>query len=164
MNWSRVSSLSEILSSAAVLVTLVYLAVQTQQTTDAIQATGRQATASIEMELLLQQAERPEVWANQFAEEYTDVEKAYFDSWLTAFFRLRELDWMNYQNNVIDARTWQSYRQAIKAVLGTPMFRTWWQNNIIRHEVFDAEFMAQVNDVIAESPPLAENPMTSWDE
>ena len=44
MNWTKASAMAEILSSIAILVTLIYLAIEIQQNTDATQAEIRQST------------------------------------------------------------------------------------------------------------------------
>ena len=46
MNWEAVSALGTIIGSVAVLVTLIYLAVQVQQNTEAIKAQSRQTVLS----------------------------------------------------------------------------------------------------------------------
>lgn len=157
MKIERIAAVGEILSSVAIIATLAYLAIQTQQNTDAIQANGRQTTTVIEIELLLSQTNRPDVWARQTAPDLSDEEKAYFSSWLTAFFRLRELDWFNYQRGVLSDVEWQSYRSAIGAVLATERTRRWWDNTAARS--FNGAFVADVYAKIAENPPSTENNM-----
>jgi hypothetical protein len=106
VNWTKLSAIAEILSSVAIVVTLIYLAIQTQQNTDTLQANGRQATAGLEMQLLLNQADHPEIWARQHLDNLTDTELAHINSWMVAFFRMRELDWLNYRNGVIGEEEW----------------------------------------------------------
>lgn len=45
LNWSKWASIAEILSSIVILVTLFYLAIQTQQNTNAINSQSRQSLA-----------------------------------------------------------------------------------------------------------------------
>ena len=45
MNWTKWASIAEIISSVAILVTLLYLAIQTEQNTDAINSQSRQSLA-----------------------------------------------------------------------------------------------------------------------
>ncbi len=53
MNWTKLSAISEILSSVAILVTLIYLAIQTQQNADATQADTRQAILAADQQFLM---------------------------------------------------------------------------------------------------------------
>jgi len=53
MNWTKLSAISEILSSVAILVTLIYLGVQTQQNADAIQADTRQEILAADQQFLM---------------------------------------------------------------------------------------------------------------
>jgi hypothetical protein len=161
MNWTKASAIAEIVSSIAVLATLAYLAVQTQQlatqtqqNTEALQANGRQATTGLEMQLLLNQADHPEIWARQHLEDLSDVELAHLNSWLVAFFRLRELDWFNYESGVIGEDEWQSYRQAIFKVLASERSRKWWANMA---NVYNASFAAEVTEMIEGTPTIQTN-------
>ena len=161
MNWTKASAIAEIVSSIAVLATLAYLAVQTQQlatqtqqNTEALQANGRQATAGLEMQLLLNQADHPEIWARQHLQDLSDVELAHLNSWLVAFFRLRELDWFNYENGVIGEDEWQSYRQAIFKVLASERSRRWWANMA---NGYNASFAAEVTQMIEGTPTIQTN-------
>lgn len=154
MNWTKLSAVAELLSSVAIVVTLVYLAVQTRQNTEAIQANGRQTTASLEMELLLNQADHPEIWARQHLENLSDVELTHMNSWMVAFFRMRELDWFNYRNGVIGEDEWTSYRQSIHSVLSTDRARVWW-SNMSRN--YSPGFAALVTETIKETPTIQTN-------
>ena len=55
----KLSALAELVSAIAILVTLGYLAIQTQQNTAAIQASVRQAMLSDDMELIHQLIDYP---------------------------------------------------------------------------------------------------------
>ena len=59
MKIEKLSAIAELISSVAVVVTLVYLAVHTQQNTTAIQASIRQAMLTDDRELFLSQIEFP---------------------------------------------------------------------------------------------------------
>jgi hypothetical protein len=157
MKLEKLAAIGEIVSSVAIVATLAYLAIQTRQNTAAIQANGRQATTGIEIQLLLSQTERPDMWARQTAPDLTDEEKAYFTAWMVAFFRLRELDWFNYQRGVLDDVQWQSYRSAIGSVLATERSRKWWDS--FATAGFNQAFVADVYAKIAESPATTENNM-----
>jgi len=52
MNWSKASAAAEILSSVAILATLVYLAIEIQQSAEATQANTRQAMLASDQQFL----------------------------------------------------------------------------------------------------------------
>ncbi len=52
MNWTKASAAAEILSSVAILATLVYLAIEIQQSAEATQANTRQAMFASDQQFL----------------------------------------------------------------------------------------------------------------
>jgi len=155
MNWTKISAIAEITSSAAILVTLIYLTIQTQQNTEAIQANGRQASSEMIQQLLHSQMENPAPWTRLHETEYTDEEKVYFNAWLVAFFELRQTDWFNYQNGTLDEAAWIATAESVEQVLSTPNFRAWWES--FAAEVFHPEFRAQIDEILIDSPTRSEN-------
>ena len=152
MNWTKASAIAEITSSVAILATLLFLAIQTQQNSAAIQASVRDAGTT---DLLLSQMENPSIWAESHNLSYTDDQKVYFNAWLVAFFSVRESDWLNYQSGTLDERSWTGSLNAIRQVMSTPMFRVWWGN--FAADVYDDEFRQLVEGIIAEGPPRTDN-------
>ncbi len=65
MNWTKASAVAEILSSVAILITLVYLVVEIQQNAEATQADTRQAVLASDqqfLELLIDSPELNLIW------------------------------------------------------------------------------------------------------
>jgi hypothetical protein len=157
VDWTKWSSIAEILSAAAILVTLAYLAVQTrylaiqtEQNTAAIQATVRQAMLNDDRELLFQQMAYPATYLARFDDsELSDETLIQLAQYLVATIRVRENQWLQYQNGVIDERTWLTYREAIPIVFPTGFERAWWRNRSAAGE-FDAGFVEMVNALLEE--------------
>ena len=155
MNLTKLSAVAEIISSVAILITLAYLAIQTQQNTTAIQATVRQAMLADDMELIRQQLDYPDLVLSQSGgSEVTDEELIRLNSNLLTLVRVRENQWLQYQNGVIDERTWVTYRSALVAVFSTEYVRSWFGNRASRG-AFDPGFVEVVNELYAENPPLS---------
>ena len=152
MNWTKLSAMAEILSSVAILVTLVYLAIQTQQSADAIQANTRQAILDADQQFLIKVMEYPEIYTSQFKPALTDEEKVRLGAYLILFVRMRENNWLQYRNGVLDEVTWDSYRSSIVQVLSDSTSRGWWQNYAIGRRAFDSEFVSLVNELLADTP------------
>ena len=67
---------------------------------------------------------------------------------LVALVRVKENQWLQFQNGVIDAQTWATYRAAIPMVLSTGFCRSWWRNRSGSGE-FNDGFRAMVNAATA---------------
>lgn len=155
MKLEKLSAIAELVSSVAIVVTLVYLAIQTQQNTLAIQATVRQAMLTDDREMLFQQIAHPHLVGNRAGgADLSDEQLVELASYLVASVRVRENQWLQYQNGVIDERTWLTYRAALRAVFDTEFVRAWWRNRSGRGE-FDAGFVAMVDDLLTGSPTSA---------
>ena len=128
MRVEKIAAVAEIVSSVAIVVTLAYLAIQTQQNTLAIQASVRQDMLESDRALLFLQVENPSITIARATDiDLTDEDVVQLASYLTAVVRVRENQWLQYQNGVIDERTWLSYRTPIGAVLSTERTRSWWR-------------------------------------
>lgn len=64
MKVERLAATAEIVSSIAVVIALVYLAVQTQQTNSALVASSRQATMTSDVAMITALVSNPEAWTN----------------------------------------------------------------------------------------------------
>jgi hypothetical protein len=148
----RVSAIAEIVSSIAILGTLVYLAVQTAQNTAAVQGSTRQAMLAEDRELL---ALRLEYGVNLLMTRevgsLSDDERDRLSTWLVAFIRNRENQWLQLQSGVIDEETWRTYSAAIAPILSYEITRPWWTERASRGE-FDPGFRNYVNGILSETP------------
>ena len=78
MKLEKLSAMAELVSSVAIVVTLIYLAVQTQQTNIALHAASREATMMADVTMLAAAMENPEVNVNLEKAEITDIEREQF--------------------------------------------------------------------------------------
>lgn len=153
IDWMKWSAVAEIVSSLAILVTLIYLAVQTGQNTAAIQASTRQTWLAEDRALLEVWIEHPEqraLWIKE-AGSLTDEEKISLTSWLVIFIRNREIQWLQFQNGVIDEKTWSTYSSSIGPLLSFEVTRPWWEKRSLSGE-WDAGFVAYVNEILSTTP------------
>lgn len=165
MNWDMLAAIAEILSSAAVLVTLIYLAIQTRQTTDSIRASTRQSSLAADQQFLLQTQDDPELHLLRYKQALTDDEKVRLSAYWITFVRLRDNNWLQYKNGVMDAETWSTYRSSIIGSRGSARGRTWWRNYAMNRRAFDSGFTSMVNELLASAPVLEQSPLvTAFDE
>jgi hypothetical protein len=149
MNWTKASAAAEILSSVAILVTLVYLVIEIQQNAEATQANTRQAILESDQQLLQLFIDSPELNLLWYKPELTDEEKVRLSYFLLTHMRMRESNWFQYESGTLDDRTWRSYRATIVAVLSAPRTRAWWENFGVER-LFDLDFVSVVDNLIAD--------------
>ena len=150
INWTKWSAIAEIISSIAILATLIYLAIQTQQNTEAIQASSRQAIAEMDLQSLNEIIADPDIWLDMTKPKLSDREAAKLQSWLITMWRTREHQWFQYQNGVLDEKTWKSYLDGIRPMFFYPRPRSFW--NKISPEAFDKGFVQVVNAYLKTIP------------
>jgi len=173
MNWNRTSAVAEIVSSAAILATLVYLAIQTQQVatqtqqnTIAIQAQARASLTEMGMAVLDHGIQNPNIIASWFqSQPLTQEQKVALSFWLFEFVGQREFMWLQNQNGIIDERTLDTLISDVDQVLANPRTLNWW--NLTSDFFFDPEFVRAVNaraeSGLIDSVPAVPAWMTRWE-
>ena len=159
MNWEMYSAIAEILGSAAVLVTLIYLTIQTRQNTASTQANTRQAILNADQQFLIKLIENPQIYLNRFKEGLTDEDKVQMGAYMVMFVRMRENNWLQYRNGVLDDVTWKSYRSSIAQVFSDKTSRNWWRQYTVGRQTFDSEFVSMVNELLAATPVQERSPL-----
>jgi hypothetical protein len=152
MNWNKASAVGEILSSIAILATLVYLGIEIQQNADATEAETRQAMLASDQQFLQMFVDNPELHLNWYKPNLTDEEKTQLSYFLVTHFRMRENNWFQYRNGILDDATWRSYSASIPALLSSPRTRRWWTNFGAKGDLFHADFRATVNELLTDAP------------
>lgn len=108
------AAIGEIVSSLAILVTLVYLAIQTRQNTAAVQSSVRHTMLEEDRESLRMVIEKSILnrRVNLTAEQETQVQ-----AFLIHFLRTRENHYLQYLSGSLDKPTWISYRSPLIPVV-----------------------------------------------
>ena len=153
IDWNKWSSIAEIVSSIAILVTLVYLAIQTQQNTDAINAQSRQSLFDGGQEELPVWIQYPELSTLiiDSTKEITLEQKVQLDGLLVLALGRREFAWRQYQTGVLDEDSWIADRRIIALLLGSERTREWWHS--VGKLNYGGEF-PEVVESIFEGQPL----------
>ena len=157
MNWTALSTIVDFLGALAVLVTLVYLAVQTRQNGEAIRANTRQAILASDQELLTSMRDDPELELMRFKADLTDLEMIRLSFLYLTFARMRESNWFQYQNGVLDPSAWESYRNSIVAMYSTPNGIKWWKRYTARPGILSSSFVALANGLLEQAPLTTES-------
>ncbi len=163
MNWTKASAVAEILSSVAILITLVYLVVEIQQNAEATQAETRQAILDSDQQFLELLIDSPELHRLQFEADLSDEERTRLSYLLITFIRMRESNWVQYETGTLDDVTWQAYRLNLISQLSAPQTRAWWQNFPVER-IWDSEFISLVNELLVNQPVFDQSPhITAFD-
>ncbi len=157
MNWTKTSAISEIFSSVAILATLIYLAVEFQQNAEATRGDTRQAMLASDQQFLELLINDPGLHLLGYEPELSDEDKVRLGYFLITHLRMRENNWLQYENGILDETTWRAYRGSIVAVLSGPQTRHWWQNFGIER-IFDSKFISIVDELLANQPVFDQSP------
>jgi hypothetical protein len=157
MRLDKIAAFAEIVSSIAIVLTLIYLAAQTQQlaeqtqqTNDALLATSRQATMSADVSLILAALDPAIAELEYIPEgEMTTLQRQLRTNFLAAFFRIREFAWFQYKNDILDEATLRSYLGPVPRFLADPNGAQAWQS--ISTEV-DPDFVEYIDRFVNEGP------------
>ena len=151
-DWTKWSAIAEIAAAIAVVITLVYLAVQTRyvavQTelnTAAVTASIRQDMYANDQELMLNQANvTRESCVSDLAAIQELVGLGPCGRWLLALLRSRENNWFQYREGLIDETTYSSYEQALRSLFVFNAYNgaAWWP---VLSGQLSSEFVAYVN-------------------
>jgi hypothetical protein len=152
MNRSKLADLSEIVSSVAIVVTLVYLTIEIRQNTNALEAQTRQSVLASAHGELNNLVDNPDFgMALASAEPLVSPEDHIrMNAWFAIVFRSREFAWLQYEDGSIDEAQWSTELAVIRSVFDSSLARLWWAN--AGRGAFGEDFVAFVDDLIAESP------------
>ncbi len=147
MNSSKLADVSEILSSVAIVFTLIYLAIEINQNTEALHAQSRQAVLASSQAELFQFMDNPEMlgyFVNQ--EALSADESVKFHMYLVAIMRVREFSWLQFRSGAIDETQWATEYNILQVVLSTDRTRKWWFT--MGRPAFGPEFAEFVDSAI----------------
>lgn len=137
----QLAYLAEIVGVIMVIASLVYVALQLRQNTEAQLAASRQVTMTADIGLLSKCMDYPDA-VDGLGESADDVR---FNAYLVMYLRIREFAWYQYQNGILDQTTWESYMAPTGLVFASERARRVWNSNVIR---LDSGFRAYVDKSI----------------
>lgn len=150
MNTSKLANISEILSSIAVVVTLIFLVVQMHQNTQAIEATILHAARDADGEFIERHIDNPELMMSVNKPDLSDEEATSLTMDYIKFFRNQADLWAQYREGLMNEETWLRYNAPMRTMLGYQRPRNIWNN--YSATVLDPEFVAMANDMIVNLP------------
>lgn len=153
MTLESLTTVAEIVSAVAIVATLAYVAVQTKQTSRALNANSRAQMLSADLQIVMQWANAPVTQSTRnFAQswspglELTDerVSELLRDlNLLIAMLRVREFAWFQYQDGLLDQRAWRGYAATLERTLRQGSNLDHWEK--VKSEL-DPEFVAFMDE------------------
>jgi len=159
MNLADLASIAEIVGGLAVVISLIYLAIEVRQNTNSVRNATLQSNTAIWSSLL------SGLTAPGVIEAYSagisgkpDIQPLQY----TQFFLLSrslfvafENQYYQYRKGALDQETYAGYERAIsEQLLAFQGFRYWWQQN---RGVFSPAFVQRVDEMIQRTPVAAPN-------
>ena len=156
MNWEAIGALSEFVGAVAVVITLVYLAIQIRQNTRAIRLdTGHDITEEYRdiFALMAENKELAELVhrAAHDPDSISGTDKVQYYALNSNFIRALENAYFQHNENALDRKQWSGMRRMLKDYAQLPAFREYWPN---RKHWFSNEFQEFMESDIL----TAENP------
>lgn len=154
MTLNDLGSIANLLSAIAVLATLVYLAVQVEQSNRLARSQSRQRMIEQTQQELYQWIDNPDLREAFLSSKVPSPEtqsKMHF--FLLSAMRQREWEWFQYKDGIINKDVYVAYHGVIALHLGIPRTRKWWKT--VGRMGFNPTFVHEV-DAFLEGQPLTE--------
>ena len=148
MNWEAIGAVGELLGSAVVLVTLVYLAIQTRNINKQSQAEARyayvEAMAEVNM-VIAQSTETASIWRKGLGsiQDLDADQRMQFFMLVGQYSNLWSVMHQLHENNLLPETQWFVVRNDIASILGSEGGRYFWKNG--GEAAFDSGFANFVN-------------------
>jgi hypothetical protein len=165
MNWEAIGATGEVMGAIAVLVTLVYLAVQIRQNTDQAKQANTIARANVTAQL---RDRHDALWRQLSADpelaiainsvmfrdqEANDTDAARLMVWFATYCTVSQNAFYEHKNGLVDDWTLMQLESNVRWFIGNPLFARVYRELLSRHEGTEYKDMIQTwADRIEESP------------
>ena len=150
MNWDLAASIAEVISAVAVVVSLVYLAIQIRSNTKATKANAYQLAIQSEMDVAVVFIDNASIWDKVVKGEPTSDGEEQRTAIL--LFNLLMLDserrYHQYALGYLQAQPWEARRQTLPQIVRLPMFPVW--RSSLGARSHSADFLKLVDECAAQ--------------
>lgn len=148
---SKFRFLIEIISAIAIIVSLIFLGLEVNQSNILAKASIRQSLNETDMEVFKMSMDQPIItkalYKIQKGEELDEYEKYMVVRFQTFNFRDFDNSYYQYRMGLFDEHTWLAYRRIIKSLLEDEYVKIMWQNT---QDEFSEEFKVEVESILIE--------------
>lgn len=151
MNWEAIGAAGELVGAVAVFMTLLYLAKQIRQNSQAVKNSAAQTLLS-EANGALQVAAsdpgtaRAVILGQTLLEELSEGERAQFIVWIFAWMRTIEQAYFQYLQGNIDPEIWEGQVVHLRQAIHSPGISNWWS---FRRFFFSQRFQKYIDELAA---------------
>ena len=152
MKWDAVSAIAEFLGAIAVVVTLIYVAIQIRQSTRVARSATRQAIAESAERLssdLIDNSGMAEIFVKHVSgEELNPVEFLRLQA--RCYRDMRQWENIHYQvsEGLLSQEQWLGFRRNLLALFGVEADREYWANE---SELFSDAFRGEIKSILEDS-------------
>ncbi len=140
MNWEAIGASGEVLGAAAVLITLIYLAIQVKQNVKLTKASIRESRTAASQRVLLAIKEEAELITKN--EPLTPAEELRVVLAYSTMFRDWEAYLYQYQQGLLDESEWLAIASAIENSLRRDLVRRVWRQ---RRHIYSESLQREVD-------------------
>jgi hypothetical protein len=148
MSLEDLGNIGEFVAAVAVLVSLIYLAVQIRQNTRTVRAAAFQQVVDSLADFTSSLSRDRElieivIKGNADFESLDEVERTRFDFAFISFFRRAENVVVQTEYGTLSADVWTGFRETLKSSLRAPGLREWWSHRRQRFHPAFQKFMEE---------------------
>jgi hypothetical protein len=152
VNWAAIEAISDTVSAVAVVVTLIYLAIQIRHNTKAVKSENvhRVTDSFNQINTLIASDEKlADLWQKGVAdyETLSDTEKSRFGFIQLSAFRIYDSLYYQVQRATGDEQLWSAELNTMRWVFAYPGMRAWW---LQQRFGFSPGFKAYIDNIVAE--------------
>ena len=138
MTLNELGNLGEFISGLAVVVTLVYLAVQIRHNTRAVRSSMHQDMIESTLRIAESVSDTDDLGrivlhADDDYDELTEVERIRFDAYAERVFNNFESVFYSYRNSMIEEDLWESWESSYLTDISRASMRRYWQEERPQH-------------------------------
>jgi len=129
VNWEAISTISEVIGAIAVVVSLIYLAVQVKQNTKLMRATAKQSLTEASQGMIYKMSEHPDLWVKLMSgtDPSSPEEDAQMSLLMRAMYRGFESQCYQHEAGLIEEPEWQALSNSIIQLTAMPGINRYWQ-------------------------------------
>ena len=142
MNWDAINAISQLVSSIAVVFSLLYLAQELRRSTRVAKVAAQDAAASAVREVtntFMENADMSRIWGNGL-EDLTRLsreDQARFFHAAHQFLKALETIHFHHLNGLMDDELWHGWRELLRHYISAPGIARYWE---IRNQLFSTRF------------------------
>jgi hypothetical protein len=159
VNWEAIGAIGEIVGAAAVVASLLYLAVQTKANAKALRANAIWNSETVfgavnyshgsnpEWALLLSRSLSPDLAMKDF----TPTEQSQIQFTVRGALQYFQAQWSLWEEGLIPDELWHRRRKNLRRIIEAPVMREIWEAEVREHTLPD-EFRVAIESTVVEGP------------